>query len=312
MSAKRVLLLILCLVGIVVILLGAFYVFHFSRQGQTTSYSPTQTTATYSVQTSTDLAYGPLSDEVLDQCIPASAPASRPGIIMIHGGGWVGGDKAQDRNICQLFASEGYVVTTINYRLGPRYNWPDQIGDVQLAVRYMRAHAAQTGLDPKRICSLGDSAGAHLALFLDELQTIHPADVATIDPTISPKVNCVVDQFGPADLSRLYRENPSVQENISALLSQGSVQSNASLYADASPVDNIAKGTGPVLIIQGTHDQTVLPDQSQELQQDLVKAGVQVQYISYNGDHEYRGLNMQQRMAIQDQINSFLLSVEHP
>src|SRR5579864_1406516 len=172
----------------------------------------------YPVQVSTDIAYGPQPDEVLDQCLPVGAPSSRPGIIMIHGGGWIAGDKRHFEDLCMHYAAQGYVATTINYRLAPRYQWPDQIGDVQLAVRYLRVNASNLGLDPTRICALGGSAGAHLALLLDELQTIHPADVASIYADTSPTVRCVVDQFGPTALDQLFEENPIVQRNIYDLL----------------------------------------------------------------------------------------------
>ncbi len=76
-----------------------------------------------------------------------------------------------------------HVVATINYRLTsktPPSQWPDQVGDVQLAIRWMRANAQTFGLNSSHICSLGDSAGGHLALLLDTMQTIHPSDVANL------------------------------------------------------------------------------------------------------------------------------------
>jgi len=229
---------------------------------------------------------------------------------MIHGGGWSSGDKSHYDILCSEYAAEGFVATTINYRLAPLHQWPDQIGDVQLAVRYMRMHAASTGLDAGRICALGDSAGAHLALLLDELQTIHPADVANIYPNTSPAVQCVVDQFGPTDLAQLYNENPNVQQTISDLLDYRTPPDP--IYQNASPLDNLDSQTGQALIIQGTKDQIVFPNQSQELQQALQNLGIPVQYISYIGGHEYKGLTQGQINNIMAQVNAFLLSVEPP
>jgi acetyl esterase/lipase len=264
----------------------------------------------YHVQMITNISYGPFFDENLDQCTPVGAPSSRPGIIMIHGGGWTGGDKTQYSTMCSNYAAEGYDVTTINYRLTPKYQWPTQIGDVQLAVRWMRANAASMKLNPNNICALGDSAGAHLALLLDELQTIHPSDVGNIYPNISPTVQCVVDQFGPTDLAQLYNENPPVRHFIYDLM-DSTVPPNP-MYTDASPLDNISPRTGPALIIQGTQDQVVLPNQSQELQQAFQNDGIPVQYISYIGGHEYSGLTQHQFDVIMSQIQNFLNSFEQP
>ena len=289
----------LCLGTLVLATLCAFFGFHFSPAHA----------AAYSVRFAKNIAYGPQPYEVYDQCTPVGAPPLRPGIIMIHGGGWSGGYKARYDSACKQYAAEGYVATTIDYRLAPQYQWPDQIGDVQLAVRYMRVNAHQTGLDPNRICSLGDSAGAQLALLLDEMQTIHSADVAQLYPTISPTVHCVVDQFGPSDLALLYQEVPAGQKYLYNYLGY-TPQADPTVYTDASPVDNISTQSGQVLIIQGTRDTHVLPDQSQELQRDLQNAGIAVQYISYNGDHEYLYLSKQQITAIMAQINSFLVSVD--
>ena len=267
-------------------------------------------TSSYPVKVSYDVSYGPYPYEVLDQCLPVGAPALRPAIIMIHGGGWMGGDKAKYDEMCKSYAAQGYIVATINYRLAPQYQWPDQIGDVQLAVRYLRVNASSLNLNPGTICALGDSAGAHLALLVDELQSIHAADVGSLYPYVSPAVQCVVDQFGPADLAQLFNENPNVQQDISDLLDY-QVPPN-SIYTDVSPVDNLTVLTGAALIIQGTQDQTVLPDQSQELYQALLNNSLLTEYISYDGGHEYSGLSPDQYNAIMAQINTFLNNFEQP
>lgn len=275
--------------------------------------------STYAVQLTRNLSYGPEALETFDQCLPIGAPSNRPGLIVIHGGGWVTGDKSYDQFValCNIYAAEGYVVDNINYRLAATpsgsADWPDQIGDVQLAVRKMRLNASQTGLDPRRICAYGNSSGAQLALLLDELQTIHPTDVAKISATFSSRVNCVVDPFGPTDLAKLYNENPPIrQTNISPLLDQQTPTSDPAIYSDASPLDNITPHTGPVLMIQGTQDQTVLPDQAQEMQQALQAAGIPYNLLWYVGDHGYQNLSQGQEDMIHEQINAWLVAQEYP
>jgi acetyl esterase/lipase len=266
----------------------------------------------YKIQVVTNVAYGPMPGEVLDKCTPVGALTLRPGLVLIHGGGWANGDKSFYEGECQGMANIGFDAVTINYRLtSSGYRWPDQIGDAQLAVRWMRANATSLSLDPTRICALGDSAGAHLALLLDELNAIHSADVANRYPKISPQVECAVDQFAPTDLANLYTLGRLfVQRDIAALLDGDTPTQNPGLYSDASPVDHINALTGQVLIIQGTQDTTVLPIQSTELRQDLQKAGIPVRYISYTGGHEYQGLTFQRPIHLQ--VNRWLISVEDP
>ena len=80
-------------------------------------------------------------------------------------GGWMRGDKADPsaREICRTLADAGYVAVSINYRIGAG-SWPHNMRDAQSAVRFLRTHATEYGVDPDRIGIGGGSAGAHLAL----------------------------------------------------------------------------------------------------------------------------------------------------
>ena len=100
----------------------------------------------------------------------------RPGVLMVHGGGWIGGDKAQYQKFGEKLAEKGYVAFSINYRLLPYFPHPAQIDDTQRAMRWIRAHAADYHLDPKRIGALGDSAGGHLVSLLGTTDTRDNSD----------------------------------------------------------------------------------------------------------------------------------------
>src|SRR5579885_1270122 len=131
--------------------------------------STTLPPASYQVELRQNVAYGPLDGETLDLCLPEGATDPRPGVVLVHGGGWVNGDKSEFAYQCSLLASEGFVAAAVNYRLAPAHIWPAQLVDVQLAVRYLRANANDLQLDSKRLCSWGASSGAHLAVFLGVL-----------------------------------------------------------------------------------------------------------------------------------------------
>ncbi len=90
----------------------------------------------------------------------------RPGVLMVFGGGWRSGSKEMDIPMAQQLAGKGYVAVTVEYRLSPEAQYPAAIHDLKAAVRWMRAHAAEYGLDTTKIAAYGCSAGAQLASFL--------------------------------------------------------------------------------------------------------------------------------------------------
>lgn len=282
-----------------------------SRPSGSLSPQATPSPEHYQVITYSNVHYGPLPDEILDLCLPANAATPRPGIIVIHGGGWTGGGKGTYDGFCSYLASQGFVAAAINYRLAPAHIWPAQLIDVQLAVRWLRSQAHLIKLDPQRICSFGTSAGAHLAIFLGVLATIHEGDEAGVLANESPGVSCVVDEFGPTDLTAPL--NTAYQRSIlSALLGAATLQSNPAIYRDASPIFDVSPHSAAMLIVQGDSDNVVPPSQSQELQKKLQQAQVPVQYISYMGGHGLSGLTQEQKDTIQTQVVAFLTTQEHP
>lgn len=267
----------------------------------------------YAVIVEHDVAYGPLAAERLDLCLPKAAVGARPGVILVHGGAWVGGDKISLGGPCRLLAQDGFVAATVNYRLGTKSaassEWPAQLVDVQLAVRWLRFQAPKLNLDPQRIGAWGSSAGGHLVTFLGSLKTIHPGDQAQLLANESPAVSWVVDEFGPVDLTA----NKDAALNSAFLTLFGaSYQQNPAAYRNASPIFDISPQSAQTLIIQGTHDTTVPPLQSMELLQALQKNNVPVQYISYKGEHGFHGLTRGQKLAIVAQEVNYLIALERP
>jgi acetyl esterase len=139
----------------------------------------------------------------LDACFPGDAaiddPASEPraAVVVVHGGSWRRGDKANLnwRAVCQWLATAGYVTVSINYRLAPSWSFPSQLDDVQDAVRWLRDPAVvrRYNIDPDRIGAFGGSAGGNLVSLLGTIGTGERTDVA--------RVASVVDLSGPVDLT---------------------------------------------------------------------------------------------------------------
>jgi acetyl esterase/lipase len=112
-----------------------------------------------------DLPYGSHPRHRLDVYRPdASAATPRPVLLFFHGGGFIGGDKAQRRNVGEFFACEGFVTVLANYRLAPESRWPSGAQDVAAATAWVRREIHRYGGDADRIVLLGESAGAaHVA-----------------------------------------------------------------------------------------------------------------------------------------------------
>ena len=89
-----------------------------------------------------------------------------PAVIIVHGGGWVAGDRTMERSLARHLAARGYVAATVSYRLGEPGRFPNAILDLRTAVRWLRAHAGEFHLQPNRIGAIGGSAGGMLVTFL--------------------------------------------------------------------------------------------------------------------------------------------------
>ena len=268
----------------------------------------------YNTQLRGDVAYGPAPLETLDLCQPVGAPTPLPGLVLIHGGSSTVGDKRAEFDVqgdtlldlCMGLASQGFVVASINYRLAHADPWPAQIEDAQLAVRWLRAHKDEFHIDGRRLCSVGLSSGAYLAVFLGALTKTLPGDRASELADQSSQTSCVADFYGPVDLATWYTSTPESQPEIRDLLHQATPQSDPTLYRTASPLYAITAASAPMVIVQGTNDTTVPEAQSRALEQALRQRQVETQYISYPGEHVFAGLASDQVRAILRQVVAFI------
>src|SRR2546429_6431446 len=108
-----------------------------------------------------DVTYRTVDGEQLglDVYQPAKKGQNRPAVVVVHGGGWTQGDKALFSQQSNQLAQRGFVAFSINYRLAPAHPYPAAVDDVEAAVAWVRTHAKEYGVDPKRVGALGGSAG---------------------------------------------------------------------------------------------------------------------------------------------------------
>jgi acetyl esterase/lipase len=231
--------------------------------------------------------------EKLDLYLPAM-PASGtllPAFVWIHGGGFTAGDKAQVRDVgvATSLASAGYVVASVNYKLGAG-SFPTNIGDCKNAVRFLRAHAADYHLDPKRIAVGGGSAGAYLALMVGFTEGSKLFDLHPLYAGASSKVCAVVDFYGPVDF--MTRRQCTPDGKLTGRMRSwkadsptvfGAKTGDDQLFRVVSAIGYVTKNAPPVLICQGSADPEVDYLQSVELANALGKLGVAHEFCLLSG-----------------------------
>jgi acetyl esterase/lipase len=141
-----------------------------------------------------DVVFGTGSGRELrcDVFTPPGQDARRPAVLLVHGGGWRSGDKTQLRGYGILLARAGYVCVAPEYRLVGEAPWPAQIHDVKAAIRWVRAHSDELGIDPSRIALEGNSAGAHLVLFAAGTPNVLPFEGVGGNEGVDTSVAAVV------------------------------------------------------------------------------------------------------------------------
>jgi acetyl esterase/lipase len=210
----------------------------------------------------------------------AAGDKPRPAIVVIHGGGWLEGDKSSfatrkhgvPGNIVD-FADLGFVAVTINYRLSGEAPWPAALHDCKCAVRWLRAHAKDYNIDPKSIGAYGNSAGGHLALLLG--MAGKEADLEGDGPyqDESSLVQAVVSDSGPIDLLYQYRSD-RLRKVVGQFLGGRPEGERMAAYRQASPLHRITRATPPLLLLYGGADEQVPVETADEFVLALGKAGL--------------------------------------
>lgn len=191
---------------------------------------------------------------VLDIAQPVSTDKTpRPAIVIVHGGGWSAGDKrdAVYTNLLVDYAMKGYVTFSVNYRLVQEAPMPACIEDVERSVAWIKAHAAEYGVDATRIGSFGHSAGGHLSLMLG----------------VKGLVTCAVGGAPPTEI--------------------GNPNNPWDKHPEWWPIGHIKKDTAPILILQGSEDPIVRPNLTDDFVKKMHKVGNKVEYIKAKGQHNF-------------------------
>ena len=232
-----------------------------------------------------DIVYAtrdPGGPQKLDLYLPAGK-GPHPFILRIHGGAWRAGDKAN--NVPTYLLEDGYAIASVEHRFTSVAPFPAQIQDVKAALRFLREHAGEFDLDPRRAAAMGDSSGGHLASLVGLTSGV-AAMTDDPDSKTSDRVLAVVDIYAPSDL-RMSAESwkasrPDLVDALNRLVG-GTLEQRQDMAKAASLPTYVKKTSPPFLILQGDKDDIVAPAQSIDLDRALKAAGASSELVILPG-----------------------------
>jgi triacylglycerol lipase len=254
-----------------------------------------------------DRVYADRGEEKLaaDVYVPTAA-GRHPGVLVVHGGAWMTGTRAQLGSVAKRLAAVGYTAVAISYRLAPKHTFPAQFDDCRDAVRWMRRESAKLKIDPEHIGGYGYSAGGHLVMLLgmtdhvdldddqpesDDL-AVEGGDSARprrkklaarkpAEDRTSARLQAVVAGGAPCNFQILPEDN-----RVLVYWLGGTRGEKPEVYRQASPTSFITRDDPPTFLFHGQKD-LLVPVLSPLAMQALLKAaGVQAEtFIVPNAGH---------------------------
>lgn len=240
----------------------------------------------------------------------------KPAVLYFPGGGFTSADHEKFLEMRYALACAGYVVAACEYRAVPN-KFPALLEDAKAAVRWMRAHASEFGVDADRIGLLGDSAGGYVVQMAGATNGEKNWDVGDFEE-VSSDVQAVVSIYGISDLTTIGEgignENVHASAAVTeALLLNGPAFKDfagASVNADpqkakaASPIGHVDGTEPPFLLMHGSGDKVVSPLQSKKMFEALQNKKVEAEYVLVRGA-EHGDLPWYQPGVISRVVNFF-------
>ncbi len=200
--------------------------------------------------------------------------AAAPCLVVVHGGGWDGGDRTQLADWNHRWAARGYAVAAISYRLAPRHPWPAQREDTLAALAWLKARASELAIDPRRFVMIGRSAGGQIATTV-AYGARDPAIVGVVsfyapqDMQFAWGVSREDDALNSVNLMRQYFGGPP------------DTPERKALYDSASAQLMVGAATPPTLLVHGRPDTLVWYRHSERLVARLREAGVRHYHLEF-------------------------------
>ncbi len=233
---------------------------------------PAKPTIPDSVSLEANISYDQYKETVLDVYQPkAPANQKRPGVIVIHGGGWMGGNKDDyGVRVCSRYVEKGFVCASVDYRLAKVATAPAAVTDVLHAAQWFEKNAKKYKVDTRRIVVTGGSAGGHLSLMVG----MTPRSAKLGPPA---KVAAVVNFYGITDVADQL-SGPHMQDYAVTWVPEQ--KGRLELATRVSPMTYIRRGLPPILTIHGDADQTVPYEHGVKLTKALRDLGGDAELVS--------------------------------
>lgn len=209
---------------------------------------------------------------------PPDQRPNAPAVLLVHGGGWMQGDRSQLHGYGILLGRVGYLCVACEYRLSGESKWPAQIHDVKAALRWMRANAGELGIDPEKIAVSGNSAGGHLALIVGGTPNLPEFEGDGGNAGVPTDVSAVIAFYAPAALA-----NESAARDSMLGMLMGPNPTPEALRG-VSPVSHVSANFPPTMLIHGTKDELVPTEASLRMYRDLSAAGVDTELHIFAGE----------------------------
>jgi acetyl esterase/lipase len=224
----------------------------------------------------------------LDIYIPNKRIATpTPAVVWIHGGGWSGGDKFPSQ--VGMLAQNGFLCVSINYRLSGVAQFPAAVEDCKCSIRWLRAHAAEYGIDPDNIGVWGGSAGGHLALMVALVDKSAGLEGTGGWADFSSSVQAVCSFYGSTDMALQFNQG---DRNAPSAFLGGRPSEKPDVFKKASPINYVSPDDPPLLMVHGDKDATVPLEQSKLLLDAYQKIGFDARLIVVkNAGHTFQAAN---------------------
>ena len=236
-----------------------------------------------------DVVYGHKAGMALTfDVIKPRKPTGSAVLFMVSGGWfskWSPPDKAfeesvRDGSVYSRLVDSGHTLFLVRHGSAPQFKVPEAVADVRRAVRFIRLHAGEYGIDAARLGVFGGSAGGHLSLMLGTASDEGKADANDPVERISDRVAAVVAYFPPTDLRNIV--GPS--RRFPAL------EFDPALAESVSPFLHVTRDDAPTLLVHGDRDTLVKLKQSEQVHEAFQKAGVTSELIVLEGaGHGFKG-----------------------
>ncbi|MEB2777784.1 pectinesterase family protein [Algoriphagus sp. D3-2-R+10] len=183
----------------------------------------------------------------VDVFSPKGVESLRPAIVMIHGGGWKSGDKELQIPMAIALAEKGFVAAVVEYRLSPEAQYPAAIHDVKEAIRWLKAHAMEFGIDTSRIAISGSSAGGQIAALVGLTSTQEYEGETELEA--SAEVQAIIDMDGVL----AFHHPESAEGQVASEWLGGTYEQKPEVWNAASPLYLPLPNMKPILFINSQY-----------------------------------------------------------